>query len=253
VYEFPIVLKPDVGERGSGVAIARNQREVDTYLRNAASDTIVQQYVPGCEFGVYYARYPDQAHGRVLYITEKHFPFVTGDGRRSLRELVLCDPRAVCMAAAYFRVAKRPLDSVPAYGERVPLVDIGSHCRGTIFLDGSRWITPELDAAIDQVSRAHPGFHLGRYDIRATSSEAFQRGEFQVIELNGVSAEATHIYDPAIPVWRKYNVMAGHWRAAFEIGAVHRARGFQPMTLRELHRLLFPSRITAASPLTNVA
>jgi hypothetical protein len=120
-------------------------------------------------------------------------------------------------------------------------------------LDGSRWITPALNAAIDHVSQAHPGFHLGRYDLRAASPEALQRGEFQVIELNGVSAEATHIYDPAIPVWRKYQVMARHWRTAFEIGAIHRAQGFQPMTVRELLQLLFPSRSATASPLTHVA
>jgi hypothetical protein len=253
VDDFPIVLKPDVGERGSGVVIAHDQREVGTYLRNATGDTIVQEYVPGCEFGVYYLRYPDEPRGHVLYITEKHFPSVIGDGRRSLRELILRDSRAVCMAAAYFHVAKRPLDSIPSNGERVQLVEIGSHCRGTIFLDGSRSITPELNAAIDNVSQAHPGFHLGRYDVRAASPEALQKGEFQVIELNGVSAEATHIYDPSIPVWRKYRVMAQHWRTAFEIGTIHRARGFQPMTLRELLQLLFPSRVAANSSLSHVA
>ncbi len=252
VGEFPIVLKPDVGERGSGVAIVRDQREADAYLRAASCDTIVQQYVPGCEFGVYYVRYPGETEGRVLYVTEKRFPEVTGDGRRSLRELILRDPRAVCVARAYFRVAKRPLASIPGKSEAVPLVEIGSHCRGTIFLDGSHWITPELNAAIDGISQSHPEFHLGRYDVRASSPEALQRGDFQVIELNGVSAEATHIYDPAIPLGGKYRVLAQHWRMAFEIGAINRARGFSPMAFRELHQLLFPSRVAPASPITHV-
>src|SRR5205823_2177502 len=119
-----------------------------------------------------------------------------GDGRTSLKNLILGDPRAVCMASAYERTAKRPLDAVPAAGEQVQLVEIGSHCRGTVFLDGSRWITPALSAAIDRVSQAHPEFYLGRYDVRTESLEALQRGEFTVIELNGVSAEATHVYDP---------------------------------------------------------
>jgi hypothetical protein len=240
VDEFPAVLKPDVGERGSGVAIVWNQGEVERYLETATSDTILQRYVPGCEFGIYFVRYPDDARGRVLSITEKRFPSVTGDGRRSLRELILGDIRAVCMAAAYFRVAKRSLDSIPDEGETIPLVEIGSHCRGTVFLDGSGWITPELNARIDWVSQAHPGFYLGRYDVRAASPRSLQRGEFQIIELNGVSAEATHIYDPAIPLWHKYQVMARHWRMAFEIGAINRARGAHSLSLRQVLRIVLP-------------
>ncbi len=244
VDRFPAVLKPDVGERGAGVTIVRSQEDADRYLRSATSQTILQEYVPGCEFGVYYVRFPDEARGRVLYVTEKRFPALTGDGRHTLRQLILRDTRAVCMADAYFQASTRPLDAVPAAGEDVQLVEIGSHCRGTVFLDGSRWISPALTDAVDRVSRAHPGFHIGRYDVRAVSAGALQRGEFKVIELNGVAAEATHVYDPAIPLWTKYRVLARHWRTAYEIGAIHRSRGVRPMSLRELWQLLFPSPVS---------
>ena len=242
VEEFPIVLKPDVGERGTGVAIVRSVEELNDYFRKATCHTIVQRYVSGNEYGIYYVRFPDETQGRVLYVTEKHFPVVTGDGRTTLKRLILDDPRAVCVAAAYLRVAKSPVDSVPPAGEPVQLVEIGSHCRGAIFLNGSHLITPELNHAIDRISQAHPGFYLGRYDVRTPSGEALQRGEFQVIELNGVSAEATHIYDPAVSIWEAYRVMAQHWRTAFEIGAINRARGASPMPVRALVRLLLPSR-----------
>ena len=160
------------------------------------------------------------------------------------------------MASAYERVAKRPLDSIPAKGEPVQLVEIGSHCRGTIFLDGSHWITPALNSAIDRVSQEHPEFYVGRYDVRAESVEALQRGEFWVIELNGVSAEATHVYDPDVSLREAYRVMRLHWRTAFEIGAINRARGFPPMKLATLLRLVLPrpkSRDARPVALTNVA
>lgn len=246
---FPLVLKPNVGERGLGVAILRSQREVDAYLKAAEGETIVQTYVPGCEFGVYYVRYPDEPQGKVLYITEKRFPSVTGDGRKTLKRLILDDSRAVCMASAYFRVAKRGLDEVPALGEEVQLVEIGSHCRGAVFLDASHRITEELTRAIDRVSQAHPGFHLGRYDVRADSVDSLQRGQFQVIELNGVSAEATHVYDPALSIFEAYRVLGLHWRMAFEIGAIHRSRGASPWQLKPLLRLMFPER-KAQEPLS---
>jgi hypothetical protein len=201
-------------------------------------------------------RFPDERTGRVLYLTEKRFPAVTGDGHSSLKELILRDERAARIASTYFCAAKRPVDSIPAAGERVQLVEIGSHCRGTVFLDGSRWITPELTQAIDRVSQAHPGFYLGRYDVRTASVAALQRGEFQVIELNGVSAEATHVYDPAVSLWEAYRVMFEHWRTAFEIGAMNRARGFAPMSLTELLRVVLPtrkSRLHGAARLRHVA
>ncbi len=236
--ELPVVLKPDVGERGAGVAVIRTKAEFDAYMAAAHGPVIEQRYVPGVEFGVFYYRYPDEPRGHIYAITEKRFPSVTGDGRRTLRQLIADDSRAVNMMETYARLSKRPLAEVPGQGERVQLVEIGTHCRGAIFLDGTRLRTPALEAAIDRVSQSHPGFYFGRYDVRTESPEALSRGEFTVIELNGVSGEATHIYDPAISTWGAYRSLYSQWRIAFEIGAINRQSGFQPMSLLELWRLV---------------
>jgi len=236
---YPIVLKPDVGERGSGVAIIRSQLEMERYLCEAPGTVILQQYIDGSEFGVFYYRYPDEDRGRIFSITEKRFPEVVGDGRRSLSELILSDSRAVCLASAYARASKRPLSDVPAPSERVKLVELGSHCRGAIFLSGDHWQTRTLEIAVDRICQAYPGFYFGRFDVRAPSPEALARGVFTVLELNGVAAEATHVYDPAVSVFEAYRVMFEQWRIAFEIGAVNRARGMAPMPLPDLVRMLF--------------
>jgi membrane protein DedA with SNARE-associated domain len=235
VAEFPVVLKPDVGERGAGVSIARTQEDVRRYLATARTPTIVQQYVGGYEFGVFYVRRPGEPKGRIFSITEKRFPEVVGDGRATLRRLVLRDPRAALIAGVY---TGRDPDRVPEPGERVRLVEIGSHCRGAIFLDGSRYETAELREAIDATAQCHPGFYFGRFDLRTPSLADFQAGRFSVLELNGVSAEATHIYDPAVSVWQAYCVLFRQWRLAFEIGAANRAAGVHPMTLAEFTGLV---------------
>jgi membrane protein DedA with SNARE-associated domain len=235
VVEFPVVLKPDVGERGSGVSIARTPGEVHGYLAHARVPTIVQKYSGGLEFGVFYIRRPGDVAGRIFSITEKRFPEVVGDGRSSVRDLVLRDRRASRIANVYL---KRDPDRVPEAGERVPLVEIGSHCRGAIFLDGGRHETPELRAAIDTAAKCHPGFYFGRFDLRTPSLADFQAGRFSVIELNGVSAEATHIYDPAVSIWEAYRVLFRQWRFAFEIGAANRAQGVLPLTVPELTRIV---------------
>jgi membrane protein DedA with SNARE-associated domain len=236
--EFPVVLKPDVGERGSGVAIVRSQSELEGYLRKAAGDTIIQEYVSGAEFGVFYRRYPGEPCGRVTSITEKRFPEVRGDGRSTVEELILRDSRAVCLASTYLGRLRQRAEEVPEAGEAVPLAELGSHCRGAVFLDAIGLKTDALETAIDRVAKAHPGFFFGRFDVRAASVEALRQGWFTVIELNGVTAEATHVYDPAVSLAAAYRAMYQHWRMAFEIGEENRSTGARPMPVGELVRLV---------------
>lgn len=239
--EFPLVLKPDVGERGAGVVIARDLRAVGRALSEAPEAMIAQAYVPGVEYGVFYFRRPSDACGRILAITDKRTVSVTGDGGSTLEELILGDDRAVCMAAFFRRRHADRLDEVPARGETVALSELGTHSRGALFLDGAHLATPELEAAIERVSRTCDGFYFGRYDVRSASEAAFRRGEFTVIELNGLTSEATSIYDPRHSVWFGWRMLCRQWRLAFEIAAENRARGVRPLTAREVGRLLFPN------------
>jgi hypothetical protein len=209
--------------------VARGRRELETYLEEAAGDTVIQEYVSGVEFGVFYVRRPSDTRGRILSITEKHLPSVVGDGRRTLESLILDHPRTVCMARFHLARQHDRLRSVPAAGATVPLGDCGSHCRGAQFLDGRRFRTPALEGAIDIVARRFEGFHFGRFDVRSPSPEAFARGEFTIIELNGVTSEVTHIYDPRISLLDAYRALLGQWSIAFEIGGEN-ARAGAPVT-----------------------
>src|SRR5438445_11268573 len=47
--QFPIVLKPDAGQRGAGVSIIRSSQQLQNYLIHASFPTIEQEYVPGEE------------------------------------------------------------------------------------------------------------------------------------------------------------------------------------------------------------
>src|SRR5262249_50939135 len=68
---FPVVLKPDVGERGAGVQYARSPAQLERAARALATDTLLQQYASGVEVGIFYVRHPDEARGRILSLTEK--------------------------------------------------------------------------------------------------------------------------------------------------------------------------------------
>jgi pimeloyl-ACP methyl ester carboxylesterase/membrane protein DedA with SNARE-associated domain len=245
---FPVVLKPDAGQRGSGVAVVRSKREMEEYLRRSNLDTIIQQYVDGSEFGVFYYRYPGQERGKIFSITEKRFPSIEGDGESTIERLILKDDRAVCMARFYLKKHVERLWHVPERGERVQLVELGTHCRGAIFLDGGWVKTPELERAIDEISQGFEGFYFGRFDIRAPCVEQFKEGKgFKVIELNGVTSEATHIYDPKNSLFAAYKVLFEQWRVAFEIGARNRARGIRPVSIRALANMLVEYRRQSGS------
>jgi len=238
VFTLPVVLKPDAGQRGSGVVIARTQSDVHAYFAQFPGSVVCQELVEGPELGIFYVRDPRDSHGRILSVTEKVLPSVTGDGVSTLETLILRDERAVCMAPFYLRKLGARVQEVPAAGESVQLVELGTHCRGAIFLDG-RWVlTPALEEAIDRMSRAAEGFYFGRYDIRAASIEELRAGRFKVLELNGVTSEATHIYDPRVGIVAAYRALFEQWRLAFEIGAVNRSRGAATTSLLELLRRL---------------
>lgn len=230
--EFPVVMKPDVGQRGSGVQILRDEDSLVRFVREGMTlDHVVQEYVAGVEYGIFWLRVPGEERGRVFSVTEKRMPVVIGDGRSTLERLILADDRAVCVAQGYFERNRDRLHSVPAPGERVQLVELGTHCRGAIFLDGSQDVlTPELESWIEAVSRGFEGFHFGRYDVRGPSLDHFRRAEgIKVIELNGVTSEATHLYDPKHSLREAYAILFEQWRLAFAIGA-HNARLGAPIT-----------------------
>ncbi len=258
---YPIVLKPDVGERGSGVTIIHTEDEAREALVAMGEPLIAQEFVNGPEFGIFYVRKPSEATGRIISVTEKRRLWLTGDGERTIEELILDDERAVCMAGFHLRNHAARIDKVLAEGEAFPLVEIGTHSRGSLFLDGSWILTPELEGAIDQIAKCDPGFFFGRFDFRAGSEEAFRKGEgLKILELNGVTSEATHIYDPANGLFAAYRVLARQWREAFEIAGENRDLGCQPLSTLDLGRLVVAGwsrrttgefRERAFPPLTN--
>jgi pimeloyl-ACP methyl ester carboxylesterase/membrane protein DedA with SNARE-associated domain len=237
---FPVVLKPDIGERGAGVAIIRDEYHASQYLEHAKGDILLQEFLPGFEFGIFYYRKPGSAKGTIFSVTDKRLITVTGDGKRTLEELILSDDRAVCMAPVHLRHNAGELTSIPKQGEIVPLVQVGTHSRGALFLDGAKIRTAQLDAVIDRISQSYDGFFFGRYDIKTPNIDDLRAGRnFKIVELNGVTAEATSIYDPKNSLGSAYRTLFEQWRILFEIAEANVRGGAEPATLRELGGLMW--------------
>lgn len=232
---YPIVLKPDIGERGQGVAIVRDEQAARRYLSSCGQGVIAQRYIGGLEFGVFYCRQPGDKTGSIVSLSQKHLFSLHGDGVSTLEELILTHPRALAMAPYYLKKFAERLAHVPAFGVEVKLAEIGTHCRGAIFTDARQHLTEDLCREIDALTQPFRGFHYGRYDLRVPNLEDLKAGRnIQVLELNGVTAEPVHVYQPGYPLWRGWQDVCACLSAAFAAGAAVRSTGHQAPRIREV-------------------
>jgi membrane protein DedA with SNARE-associated domain len=239
VLSFPLILKPDCGQRGVGVRLVRSLAEARQYFEREPAAVIAQRYHAGpFEAGIFYYRRPGEARGRIFSLTDKRFPVLVGDGRRTLEELIFSHPRFRLQAAVFLARHADERDRVPANGEAVHLGIAGNHVQGTMFLDGRSLVTPALERRIDEIAQRIRGFYIGRFDVRYADVERFRAGkDLAIVELNGVTSESTHIYDPSYSLLHAWRVLCDQWTLVFEIGAANRALGHEPTSGRRLLRL----------------
>lgn len=237
---FPFVAKPDLGCRGAGVRPVRNRAELEAYLAGfpLGQRVVLQRMVDvEGEAGVFYVRRAGQAQGEIFSLTLKHFPSVTGDGRRTLEQLIMADPRAGQLPHLYLHRHRERLDTVIPAGERVRLAFAGSHSRGAIFRNGARHVTEAMRARFDAIARDIPGFRFGRFDVRFADFEAFRAGQgFTIVECNGAGAEATHIWDSRTRLRDAYRTLFEQFAILWAIGAENRRAGLRPQSWRSFLR-----------------
>lgn len=251
---FPVILKPDSGQRGFGVRLARNERDVRRYFQSVRSVAMVQRYHPGPhECGVLWVRRPED-RGFIFSITRKEFPVVVGDGRRTIERLVWDHPRYWRQAGVFLERLAHRRREVPSEGVVIRLAESGNHCQGTLFADGAELLTTALEARMDAIAQSFrgvggAGLDIGRFDLRYESPEQLRRGKgFAIIELNGTTGESGNVYDPDRSAWWAWRVLARHWEVLYELGAWRRSRGARPMTLRELLREIRTHARTRSGP-----
>ena len=69
-----------------------------------------------------------------------------------------------------------------------------------------------------------------------------------MLEVNGVTSEATHIYEPGAGLLAGWRTLFEQWRLAFEVGAENARRGATIAGVRELVGRLAERRRRRRSP-----
>jgi hypothetical protein len=231
---FPVIFKPDLGERGYRVKRICNETEASAYLHSFNFDFLIQELIDlPLEFGVFYKRLPSEKNGVVFSIVGKEMLSVVGDGTQTLRDLILKKDRAKLQWEKLKHTHVERLDKVIPNQESVLLNPIGNHCLGTTFLNNNSLISEELSTSFDTISKKIDGFYYGRFDLRCGSLEDLTAGRVKVLELNGCGAEPAHIYQPGYSFWKAVYEMMVHWKSIYRIAAENNHQGVRYLSFKE--------------------
>ncbi len=230
---FPFILKPDVGERGTGVEKINSELELKNYLSILKEDFLVQEFVTyDFELGVLFARYPNEEKGKVTSVVIKKFLTVTGNGTDTILQLMGQQTRARFQIKRFKKEKAELLKMIPKPKEVVLLEPIGNHCRGTEFLSGQHLINEQLHQVFNKVAKDINGFYYGRFDMKVKSYDDLYQGQtIKIMELNGVSSEPAHIYDPKNSLLSAYRDLSKHWKLVYDISQQNRKRSVPTASL----------------------
>ena len=245
-FTLPLVCKPDIGCRGSGVKLVHSLEQVAAYIQSYPLNTRVMlqklaSWEP--EAGIFFVREPGQAEGKIISLALKYSPYVEGDGVHTLKQLIEKDPRASQLQHLYLERHADRLNDVLADGEAYRLVFSASHCRGAVFRDARDIITPKLTDSLNRIMADLPEFYYGRLDIKFSNEQRLSEGEdLEIIEINAASSESLHIWDSRTGFIEAMSALLLQYRTLFRLGAFHRRRGFRTPGVKEFWRRLQSER-----------
>ena len=232
--QFPLICKPDIGGRGRKVEIIKSIEDLEKYHSEIEESYMIQAIIPyELELGIFYVRLPNEDKGRITSIAIKGFLKVMGDGSSSIKQLMLNDYRASLQIE---RLSKQMnLERIPNSNEYILLEPIGNHCRGTSFINGNHLINETLNEVFDEISKQIEGFYYGRFDLKVKSLEDLFKGDtIQIMELNGLTSDAAHIFDPYFRLRDAYATQIKQCKISYQIARQNLKAGFKPTPLFEL-------------------
>ncbi|WP_299122261.1 D-alanine--D-alanine ligase [uncultured Tenacibaculum sp.] len=211
---YPLIAKPDIGFRGLLVKKIENKDNLISYLEKYPIDILIQEFLTEeNECGIFYHRLPNEKKGKITSITLKEFLHVIGDGTSTIEELIKKDNRAKIYLELVKENSKNiDLQKIISKGKKIKLSSIGNHSKGTRFINGNHLISEKLEATFNKLNNQSNDWFYGRLDLKYNSFSDVENGDFKILELNGILAEPTHIYDSEnINYFQALKEIRKHW------------------------------------------
>jgi len=217
-FDFPFICKPDFGQMGKGVSLIQDETDWMKKVYTLNHPFILQEYIDyTTEFGILYYRFPNGG-SNIVSVASKDFLSVVGNGTQTLGELVTQHLRAATRIEFLQEKFWKTWNEILPKGEEVLLEEIGNHCRGTTFYNANHLINEQLVKVFDEIVQSVDGFYYGRFDLRVKSLEDLYKGQnIKIVEINGVTSEAGHIYDPNYSLLQTYRDVSNNLKIVYQI------------------------------------
>ncbi len=240
--DYPIIAKPDVGFRGLFVQKINDEQQLIDYLEEHPLDLIIQEFIGlPQECGVFYYKFPNEKKGKISSLTLKSFMSITGDGQSTIAQLIRKNSRAKHYIERLQVINKDIWHDVPAKNQQITLSEIGNHARGTQFHNGNDLIDSDLEKTFNALSDKIPGLYYGRFDIKYNTLEELKQGKnFKFLEVNGIIAEPTHIYDANKGTYfEALKTIREFWETGYKIAVENHKNGVEYMSFKVFWKEIF--------------
>ena len=219
--EFPVIAKPDKGERGKGVEKLDSLKALLSYHERFSNiPFLVQEYIDyPIELGILFF-WDKNGTPTISSVTQKVFCHIVGNGTDNFGTLVQQNSRIKHRIKTIETRFEKQWNSIPEKGAKIMLEPIGNHNKGTMFLDARSLISKDMLNWIESCAKKIPNFDYGRFDVKLENKNAFastNQNDVKVMEVNGVNSEPCHIYDPDYSLLQAYKDIFYHMRIIYDL------------------------------------
>lgn len=218
VFEFPLIVKPNVGYRGFLVKRVDDATQLAKVIAEFEDkEYIVQDFLKEPrEYSVLYY-YVDESDFGVSSLVEKHLPFIVGDGLRNVQQLILALKNPFLNMDWVMKRNEQELSDIPEKGKRMIVDHIGNYARGSKFESLNAEIDDQLVESMRAFYKQVKGMQFCRMDVKADSLMALKQGDFKILEINGAKSEPLHIYDRKSSFLDVAKITHRHWTTLFRV------------------------------------
>ncbi|MFA6190326.1 MAG: cyanophycin synthetase [Candidatus Staskawiczbacteria bacterium] len=190
---FPVIVKPNGGSQGSGVALVKNKREFYRAMREIFKHdriAIVQKPVKGKDYRIVVL------DNRVISAYERIPLNIIGDGSHTIRQLLHKKQREFTASGRDTKVEpndprianklkrqKMNMNSVPGKGERIHLLDNANLSTGGDSIDVTSTMHPDFKLIAIKLTK-DMGLRLCGVDLMIADDITKKPGEYWVLEIN---------------------------------------------------------------------